>query len=275
MTLNLGARIDRYRAFSPEQGHPVSRFNPTAQTFAAIDNIHLVEPAGASPRHDLRPVRRRQDGVEGQLRKSYWNPGADFVFNIQPECFGVVEALSLDRFNNNNRWEPGEEVGAPTSTARRRRDRVARSEPREQYTKEFATFLERELMPNFGVRAGYVCRGQRNQYARVNIDSSVLRVHRAGLGAGSGARWHASAPPTMAAAIAAFDLAQEFRGLTPVNQTDQRARRATPTIHTFEITGTKRMSNRWSLLASYGWTKSFDQAGTIAGQRGPRQRAGR
>ena len=35
--------------------------------------------------------------------------------------------------------------------------------------------------------------------------------------------------------------------------------------HTFEITGTKRMSNRWSLLASYGWTKSFDQAGTIQG----------
>ena len=25
------------------------------------------------------------------------------------------------------------------------------------------------------------------------------------------------------------------------------------------------MSNRWSLLASYGWTKSFDQAGTIQG----------
>ena len=35
--------------------------------------------------------------------------------------------------------------------------------------------------------------------------------------------------------------------------------------HTFEITGTKRMSNRWSLLASYGWTKSYDQAATIQG----------
>lgn len=28
--------------------------------------------------------------------------------------------------------------------------------------------------------------------------------------------------------------------------------------HTIEITGTKRMSNRWSLLASWGYTKSFD-----------------
>ncbi len=32
--------------------------------------------------------------------------------------------------------------------------------------------------------------------------------------------------------------------------------------HTFEITGTKRMSNRWSLLASYGYTKSFDNGNT-------------
>ena len=33
-------------------------------------------------------------------------------------------------------------------------------------------------------------------------------------------------------------------------------------FHTFEITGTKRMSNRWSLLASYGYTKSFDNGNT-------------
>ena len=42
--------------------------------------------------------------------------------------------------------------------------------------------------------------------------------------------------------------------------------------HTFEITGTKRMSNRWSLLASYGWTKSFEQASDDPGQLDPRQR---
>ena len=36
-------------------------------------------------------------------------------------------------------------------------------------------------------------------------------------------------------------------------------------FHTFEITGTKRMSNRWSLLASYGWTKSFDQFSALQG----------
>ena len=37
LTFNIGARLDRYRAFSPEQTHPVSKFNPTAQTFAAVE----------------------------------------------------------------------------------------------------------------------------------------------------------------------------------------------------------------------------------------------
>ncbi len=50
---------------------------------------------------------------------------------------------------------------------------------------------------------------------------------------------------------------RSIRGLTPVNMTTN-----TPNgdgdFHTFEITGTKRMSNRWALLASYGYTKSFD-----------------
>jgi hypothetical protein len=59
------------------------------------------------------------------------------------------------------------------------------------------------------------------------------------------------------ATIAAFDLAPEFRGQRPVNQTVNLPD-ADDDFHNFEITGTKRMSNRWSLLASYGWTKAYE-----------------
>jgi hypothetical protein len=44
---------------------------------------------------------------------------------------------------------------------------------------------------------------------------------------------------------------------TPINMTTN-VRNGDGDFDTFEITGTKRMSNRWSLLASYGYTKSFD-----------------
>ena len=65
------------------------------------------------------------------------------------------------------------------------------------------------------------------------------------------------------APLSAFDLATEFRGRPVVNR--QSNVEAPADYHTFEITGTKRMSNRWSLLASYGWTKSYDQTATIQG----------
>ena len=39
LTLNLGLRFDRYRVFLPEQAHPAGRFNPTSQTFPAVDNL--------------------------------------------------------------------------------------------------------------------------------------------------------------------------------------------------------------------------------------------
>ena len=61
------------------------------------------------------------------------------------------------------------------------------------------------------------------------------------------------------APIAAFDLAPEFRGAAAGQSDRSTSTTATRDYHTFEITGTKRMSNRWSLLASYGWTKSFEQ----------------
>jgi len=64
--------------------------------------------------------------------------------------------------------------------------------------------------------------------------------------------------------LAAFDLPADIRALPTVNRTIN-VDNSDSDYHTFEITGTKRMSNSWSLLASYGWTKSFEQLGTIQG----------
>ena len=133
-----------------------------------------------------------------------------------------------------------------------------------EFTKEFATFIERELMPNFGVRAGYVWRGVRNQYARVNLSipysAFTVPVSVTDPGPDGAAATTADNGP----AIAAFDLAQNFRGLTPVNQTVQLDD-SDDDFHNFEITGTKRMSNRWSLLASYGYTKSVENTSGFQG----------
>ena len=128
-------------------------------------------------------------------------------------------------------------------------------------------------MANFGVRAGYVWRGERNQYgalqhqpARTPRSPCRSRCRDPGP---DGTVGNADDGP----AIAAFDLPRRYSArLPPVNQT-VNVDDSDADFHTFEITGTKRMSNRWSLLASYGWTKSFEQASDYPGQRGPQQRA--
>ena len=100
----------------------------------------------------------------------WWNPGADFVFNISPNASAWWRRYRWTDTNNDNRWQPGEE-GAQTDARGGAATESLDPEPGEHATrKEFATFVERELMANFGVRAGYVWRGQRNQYGRYNIN---------------------------------------------------------------------------------------------------------
>src|SRR5688572_18655135 len=263
LTFNIGARLDRYRAFSPEQEHPVSRYNPTALHFDAVDNY--VSWNNPAPRLGMTyDVLGDGKTVFKANYGSYWhNPGADFVFDISPNANAWWRRYAWTDRNNNNRWEPGEEGAVPTSTRGGIATESLDPNLENEYTSEFATFIERELMPNFGVRAGYVWRGVRNQYGRVNlsIPYSAFTVPVSVRDPGPDGRLNSADD---GATIAAFDLAPEFRGRTPVNRTVQLPD-ADDDFHNFEITGTKRMSNRWSLLASYGFTKSRENTSGFQG----------
>jgi hypothetical protein len=262
LTLNIGARLDRYRAFSPEQTHPVSKFNPTAQTFEAEDNwISWNLPA---PRlgmtYDLSGDGKTV--LKANYGTYWWNPGADFVYNIQGNSSSWWKRYRWVDANNNNRWDGAAELGALVDARGGAATESLDPNLEDSYTKELATFLERELMPNFGVRAGYVYRGQRNQYTRVNINRP-MEAYTVPVSVPDPGPDNVRGNADDGATIAAFDLAQEFRGRPVVNR--QMNVDAPADYHTFEITGTKRMSDRWSLLASYGWTKSYDQASAIQG----------
>jgi hypothetical protein len=254
LTLNIGGRFDRYRAFAPEQEHAAGRFNPTAIHFDAKDNI--IDYNLFAPRLGLT-YDVRENGktvVKFNYGKYWYNPGADFVFSISENAAAWWRRYRWSDLNNNGRWEPGEE-GNLTD---RRGGASETLDPNLQntFTNEIATFLEREVMPNFGVRAGYVWRGVRDQYARVNINRpySAFTVPVSVPDPGPDGRVGTTDD---GAALSAFDLAPEFRGLPVVNM-QANVDGGDADYHTFEITGTKRMSNNWSLLASYGYTKSFD-----------------
>jgi outer membrane receptor protein involved in Fe transport len=255
LTLNLGLRFDRYRAFLPAQEHATGKYNPTPIAFAAKDNV--VDFNLFAPRlgftYDL--TGNGKTVVKLNYGKYWFNPGADFLFNVNENSNAWWRRYRWSDLNGDGRWNPGEE-GALVSS----RGGVALEslDPNLDNTRsdEIAAFFEHELMANFGVRVGYVWRGLRNQYARINVAQpyEAFTVPVSVQDPGPDGR---TGTADDGGKIAAMDLAPAYRGLTPINMTTN-VREGDGDYHTFEITGTKRMSNRWSLLASYGYTKSFD-----------------
>lgn len=255
LTLNVGVRFDRYRAFLPAQEHAAGRFNPTPISFAANDNVidwNLFAPR-LGMTYDIRGNGKTV--FKFNYGKYWWNPGADFLFNVNENSNAWWRRHRWTDLNGDGRWNPGEQ-GALVSSRGGAALETLDPNLEDTRTDEIATFLEREIISNFGIRMGYVWRGLRNQYARINLaqpfSAFTVPVNVPDPGPDGRVGTADDGPP-----LAAFDLAPEFRGRTPINTTTN-VPGGDADYHTFEITGTKRMSNRWSLLASYGYTKSFD-----------------
>lgn len=255
VTLNLGVRMDRYRAYLPAQEHAAGRFNPTPIRFAANDNVidwNLLAPR-VGLTYDL--FGDQKTVLKANYGQYWWNPGADFVFGVSENAQAWWRRHAWSDTNSNNRWDPGEEgrlIDSRGGVAAESLDPNLKN----SRTDEVAVFLEREVIANFGVRAGYVWRGTRNLYQRVNVNrlGDAFTVPFPVQDPGPDGRLGTGDDGGI---VQAFDLALAARSLPIVNQT-RNIDGGNGDFHTFEITGTKRMSNRWSALISYGWTKSFD-----------------
>ena len=163
LTLNLGLRFDRYRVFLPEQAHPAGRFNPTLQTFPAVDN--LIDWNVLAPRigliHDLagdgKTIAKLSYG-------QYWlGPGTDLGFNANPNSNQWWRRYTWSDPDGSGVWEPGEE-GRPRRQPWWRRDRIAGPGTRTSFSQRGRAWIERELVANVGVRTGVVWRGERQHF---------------------------------------------------------------------------------------------------------------
>jgi hypothetical protein len=259
LTLNLGLRFDKYSGFLPEQEHPVSRFNPVAITFPAQDNVFnwtLVSPR-AGFTYDIAGNGRTV--VKLNYGQYWWNPGADFLFNVSPNVNGGWnKRYAWTDPNRNGVWDPGEQ-GNLVSTSGGAATESLDPNLEDTYTRELAGWFERELFPNFGIRTGAIWRGQRQRYQRVNtfhaFQNFTVPISIPDPGP-DGVRGNADD----GSPIQGMNLAPEFLGRT--NNVQMNVTDADSDFYTWEITGTKRFTNRWSLLASYAhtWIKEFAAA---------------
>lgn len=263
LTLNLGLRFDRYRAFLPEQEHAAGRFNPAPIQFAEVANVidwNLFAPRVGGT-YDLRGNGKTV--VKFNVGDYWFNPGADFLFNVNPNSQVWWRRYAWTDPNGSGRWEAGEEGRLIESRGGVANESV---DPglENQYTRELAGWFEHELVSNFGVRTGVVWRSERNHYQRVNLnrpyDAFTVPVNLLDPGPDGRIGTGDDGP-----AMSGLDLSPEYRGLPTVNQT-RNVPDSDGTYTTWEITGTKRHANRWSLMATFAYTWSADQQNAFFGQ---------
>jgi hypothetical protein len=251
LSLNLGLRFDKYTGFLPAQEHPVSRFNPTAISFAARDDVfdwNLFAPR-AGITYDL--LGNGKTVLKMNYGQYWFNPGADFLFNVSENVNGGWNKRYQWRDpNGNGIWDPGEE-GALVSTSGGVATESLDPNLEDTYTRELAGWFERELFADFGVRTGMVWRGERQRFQRVNtfheFENFSVPITIPDPGPDN-VRGNADDGP----AISGFNLAAPFVGRT--NNVQRNNPDANADFYTWEITGTKRYSRSWSLLASYTFT---------------------
>jgi hypothetical protein len=249
LTLNLGLRFDRYQNFLSEQSHEAGRFFPETVVFPEENNVRTWN--SPAPRigvsynltGDGRTVVKANWGL-------YWgNPGTQSAAN--PNASWQKRHVWTD-VNGDRLWQPGEE-GRLISSSGGVATTSLDPDQKNDYTYDMSVWLERELIPNLGVRAGFVHREELQRRGTINtnqpFDAFNIPTSVIDPGPDGQPRTADDGPP-----IAAFNLAQAYVGLPTQSLVTNVPGEST--FDTWEIAMNKRMSNRWSASVAYSFISS-------------------
>jgi len=263
LTLNLGARYDRFRLFLPEQHHPAGRFNATTRSFPAVDTLidwNVAAPrAGASYQltADGRTFAKSSYGL-------YWlPPGGDLGLNANPNARTWWKRFAWTDTNGSSLWEPDD---ATLLLERRGGTALELLDPglKLSYVHEITAQIERELARPFHVRTGLVWRSERRpgvgQPASRGLEAYTLPVPIRDPG-----------PDGIAGSS---DDGAEMVLYDRVPDPEYEAGLAIRNVPgadsdalTWELAASRDSSRGWSMAAAYAHTWYRDHAAAYLGQR--------
>jgi hypothetical protein len=253
LTLSLGLRFDRYVVYLPEQQLAAGRFVPTAQTFAAIDSIvafnHIVPRFGAT--YDV--MGDGKTVLKANWGRFYFNPGITLADAVNVNTGSQYADHVWNDLNNDRVFQEGEQ-----GTQIQKFGGVANAsidpDIRNSYNDETSIFLERAVITDLGVRAGFVYKKDNDGWQQVNASRphSAFNIPTTVVDPGSDGLYGT----TDDASVAAFNLSDTT---TAANNTTRNVDGYEGTFKTLEFSANKRYSNRWSMNASYSytWTNQF------------------
>jgi hypothetical protein len=249
-TITGGVRWETLEGYLPEQGSPPSRFFPNlTRSFPEQRDIISWNTIGPriSGAYDL--FGNGRTAIKGSAGRYYYvvASGGGPLDAANPNG-NYQEQYTWNDANGDRHFQPGEQTGTPVITRVDTSTVSFDPDYRRPYTDEYATGLDHELLPAVRLSVVYTYRRERD----VQASSNPANPYDTFL---------TTSPDSGRDGIAntADDGTFQFynRTSTAVNQTFfTNDRNYLQTYKGLEITATKRMSNRWQVLAGYTFSKS-------------------
>lgn len=230
LTVNYGARFERLVGYAPEQSRPGNAFFP-AESFGRIDDIPSwasgVWRIGAS--YNL--TGDGKTALKGFVGRFMVQEGTRLVEQVNPNNLGGDFRSWIDR--NGNDVAELDELGPPT---RPYGGRVNRIDPdlAQPYSDELTVGIEREVAQNLSIGATYYRRHNGRRFSGVNLAVPPSDYTPVQVDGPEGSLTVFDQDP------ATLGLADRL--ITNVDGLDD-------TYNGIEFTATKRMTDRWQLLA--------------------------
>jgi hypothetical protein len=257
LTLSLGIRIDRYKPSLPDQS------GPSGQQFTATDNFPVFNNWGPRFGVTYSLTKDNKNIIKAHWGQAYVYPGVNFTSAFNPNPSGWSQTFKWTQdIGHLGYWVPADGLGTLLSSTGGTNGTQLDPNIQNTLIRQTTGYYERELAPNFGIRAGFVWNGRRQLYGvlNTNLPLSAFSVPIKLTDPGPDGRLGTADD---GGAYTGYNVAPAYVGIPTVN-TEQNIEQGESNYYTAEITATKRMTGRWSLLASFAetWNHETRIAGT-------------
>jgi hypothetical protein len=277
VTVNAGVRWERYHNFYPEQTKEAGQFSTLfpPKTYPRQDVLtwtDTVPRAGAAwdVAGNGKTVVKASFGIfgdtMGDLYSNNFNPNGQATQTYAWTGPCLVTPYKNNTYNNASCDVTPEFLATLPSltplSATGGINSVINPDLRQNRTYEYTARVERELIPNVAVSAGYVYHRVENLY---NNNIQYLRPYDTWIPAASTFLDGLTGAPVTIYTYPASEVGSAFNILKAANAAPDRA----DTFNTIEVAATKRYSKRWTGTTSFWITKDHRWiTGTSSGGNG-------
>jgi hypothetical protein len=243
LTLTGGVRWERLEGYLPEQSSPASRWFPNVpRTFPEQRDLILWHTVGPRLSAAYDVTGDGQTALKAAAGRYYYIIASGGVLSDANPNANYSERYTWNDVNGDLRFQPGEQSGTPVISQANPGTISFDPEYRRPYTDEYTAGVDRELLPALRLSAVFTYRREKDPQATAdpaNPYSTTLTTRPdAGLDGVTG-----TADDTT------YQFYDRISAASLTFFTNDPT--ALQTYKGLEVTATKRMSNRWQMLAGY------------------------